>query len=81
MRNILFGTMSPIVFIAGQPDPILLWHWCLGHPSVQKLWSVVPIEFSIFSLDCESFELDKYHRVTYQSRVNNRVSITVAVCI
>jgi len=23
--------------IAGQHDPVLLWHWRLGHPSLQNL--------------------------------------------
>ena len=60
--------------VAGQLDPVLLWHWRLGHPSVQKLRSVIPIESSIPSLACESCELGKHHRATFQSRVNNRSS-------
>ena len=45
--------------IAGQPDLVLLWHWCLGHLSVQKLQPVIPVESSISSLDCDSWELSK----------------------
>ena len=56
--------------VAGHSDPVLLWHWCLGHPSVQKLRYVVPIESSVFTLGCESSELGN-RCATYQSRVNN----------
>jgi len=37
---------------------------------MQKLWS----ESSVSTLGCESCELGKHHRATYQSRVNNRSS-------
>ena len=57
--------------VAGYSDPVLLWHWRLGHPSIQKIWSVIPVESSISSLGCESYELGKHHHVTYRSRVNN----------
>jgi len=43
-----------IGLVADQPDPVLLWHWRLGHPSVQKLRSVVPVVSSVFSLGYES---------------------------
>jgi len=66
--------VTPTGLVAGQPDLVLFWHWRLGHPSVQKLRSVIPIESSIFSLGCESCELGKHHRATFQSRVNNRNS-------
>ena len=46
----------------------------MGHPSVQKMWSVIPIEPSISSLGCESCELGKHHHATFQSRVNSRNS-------
>jgi len=26
--------VSPTGLVVGQPDPILLWHWRLGHPSL-----------------------------------------------
>ena len=55
--------------VANQPDLVLLWR--LGHPSMQKLRFVVPIESSVSSLDCQSCELGKHHRATFQSRVNN----------
>jgi len=65
--------VTPTGLVAGQPDPVLHWHWRLGHPSVQKLRFVIPIEFSISSLGCESCE---HHRATFQSRGNNRSSST-----
>ena len=37
--------VTPTVLVAGQPDTILLWHWRLGHLSVQKLRLIDPIEF------------------------------------
>ena len=66
--------VSPTGFVAGQSDLVLLWHWCLGHPFMQKLRSIVSIEFSIFSLGCESCELGKHHSVTSSSQINNRSS-------
>jgi len=57
-----------------QVDPILLWSWRLGHPSLQKIRSVIPVESFISSLSCKSCELGKHHRATFQSRVNNRSS-------
>ena len=62
--------------VEGHHDPILLWHWCFCHPLVQKLRSVIPIKSFISSLSCESCELGKHHRATFQSRVNNRSSST-----
>jgi len=52
----------------------LLWHWRLGHPSVQMLWSVVLIDSSVSTLGDESCELGKHYRTTYQSRINNHSS-------
>ena len=28
--------VTPTGLVAGQPDPVLLWHWRLGHPSLQR---------------------------------------------
>ena len=53
--------------VAGQPDLILLWHWRLGHHLVQKVWSVIPVEFSIFYLGYEFCKLGKHHRAIFQS--------------
>ena len=39
---------------------------------MQKFQSVILIESFISSLGCESCELGKNHRATFQSRVNNR---------
>ena len=44
--------MAPIGLVAGHPDPDLFWHWRLGHPSLQKFRSVIPVESSISSLGC-----------------------------
>ena len=38
--------------------------------------SVILVESSISSLGCESCELGKHHRATFQSRVNSRSSST-----
>jgi len=64
--------VTPTGLVAGQPDPILLWHWRLGYPSVQKMWYVILVECSISFLGCESCELGKHHRATFQSRINSR---------
>jgi len=42
--------VSPTGLVVGQPDSILLWHWCLGHPSLHKFRSVISIEFSSLHL-------------------------------
>jgi len=65
--------VTPTDLVADQPDLVLLWHWRLGHPSMQKLQFVVPIKSSISSLGCEYCELD-IHRATFKSRVDNRSS-------
>ena len=49
--------VTPTGLVANQPDPVLLWHWHLSHPSVQKLGFVVPIKFFVSSSACESCEL------------------------
>jgi len=49
--------VTPTGLVSDQPDTVLLWRWRLGHPSVQKFQSVIPVESSISSLDCESYEL------------------------
>jgi len=41
---------------------------------LQKLRSVILIEFSISFLGCESCELGKHHRAIFHSRVNNHSS-------
>ena len=59
--------VTPTSLVAGQPDPVLLWHWRLGHPSLQKNRSVIPVESSISFLGCESCELGKHHLATFPS--------------
>jgi len=68
--------VTPTALVAGQPDPVLLWHWSLGHPSLQKIRSVIPFESFIFSLGCESCESGKHHRAIFPSRINSRSSPT-----
>ena len=36
--------------VAGQPYPVLLWHWRLGHPSVQKVRSVILLSLLFFEV-------------------------------
>jgi len=66
--------VTPTGLVGGQFDPVLLRHWRLGHPSLQKIQSVIPVESSISSLGCEFCELGKHHRATFQSRVNSHSS-------
>jgi len=70
----LDNRVTPTGLVAGQPDPVLLWCWRLGHPSLQKIWSIISVESSISSLGCESCELGKHHCATFSSRVNSRSS-------
>jgi len=49
--------VTPTGLVAGQSDPVLLWHWRLGHPSLQKIRFIIPVESSISSLGCEPCEL------------------------
>jgi len=59
--------VTPTGLVVDQPDPVLFWHWRLGHLSVQKLTSVIPVASSISFLGCESCELGKHHHATYPS--------------
>jgi len=63
----LDNKVSSVGLIANQSDSILLWQWCLGHPSLQKLRFVIPVESSISILGCESCKLGKHHCVSFQS--------------
>ena len=68
MRDDACNRVSPTGLVAGQPDAVLLWHWRpVGHPSVQKLRSVVSSESYVSTLGYESCELGKHHCATYQS--------------
>jgi len=66
--------VSPTRLVAGHPDFILLWHWRLGHPSLQKLRSVVHVESFVSTLGCESCDLGKHHLISFPSGVNNHSS-------
>ena len=39
--------VSPTGLVAGQPDPIILRYWRLGHLSLQKFQSVISVESSL----------------------------------
>ena len=49
-------------------------HCRLGHPSLSLLKKLFPRFFSLFSLNCESCQYVKLHRVYLSLRVNNRAS-------
>ena len=66
--------MSPTGLVAGQSDPILLWHWCLGHPTLQKIRSIISIESSFSTLGCASCEMGKHHHIFFPCQVNNHSS-------
>ncbi|XP_062101169.1 protein disulfide isomerase-like 5-2 isoform X1 [Humulus lupulus] len=50
-------------------------HCRLGHPSLPLLKSLCPQYSKVSSLDCESCQFAKYHRVSLSSRVNKRASV------
>jgi len=64
--------VSPTGLVAGHP--LLLWHWRLGHPSLQKHQSVIHVESSFSTLGCASCELSKHHRISFSTCDNNRIS-------
>ena len=49
-------------------------HCCLGHPSLSPLKKLYPQFSSLSSLNCESCQHAKLHRVHLSSRVNDRAS-------
>ena len=49
-------------------------HRCLGHPSISLLKKLYPRFSSLSSLNCESCQYAKLHRVHLSPRVNNRAS-------
>ena len=63
--------VSPTGSVPGQSDPILLWYWRLGHPSLQKFRSIISVEYSFSTLGCASCEMGKHHCFSFSSRVNN----------
>jgi len=48
-------------------------HCRLGHPSLPLLKKLCPQFQNISSLDCESCQFAKHHRISLGPRVNNRV--------
>ena len=49
-------------------------HCRLGHPSLSLLKMLCPLFLSLSSLDCESCQFVKHHRLHSSSRVNKRTS-------
>ena len=49
-------------------------HWRLGHPSLPLLKKLCPQFSSLSSLDCESCQFAKHHRLSSRPRVNKRAS-------
>ena len=43
----------------------------MGHPSIKKMLFVIPVESFISSFGCETCELSKHYRATFQNRVNS----------
>ena len=60
--------------VVSSSDTPMQWHCQLGHLSLQKLKQVLSIESSVSSLECEFCKLEKFHRASYPSGVNNRSS-------
>ena len=49
-------------------------HCRLGHLSLPLLKKLSPQFLSLLSLNCESCQFSKHHRLSYSPRVNKRVS-------
>jgi len=60
---------STICGVSASPDII---HRRLGHPSLDKLKALVPHLSHLKSLDCESCQLGKHVRVSFQSHATKR---------
>ncbi|XP_020528249.1 uncharacterized protein LOC110007977 [Amborella trichopoda] len=57
----------------------LQWHCWLVHPSINNLKLLVPSLESLSTLECETCELSKHHRISFHPRVNKRMFVLVAV--
>ena len=53
-------------------DTSLLIHNRLGHPNISKFWKIVPCLSSLFSIECESCQLEKYTRVPFPRCLDQR---------
>ena len=49
-------------------------HYRLGHLSLPLLKKLCPQFSSLLSLDCESCQFSKHHRLSYSPKVNKRAS-------
>ena len=69
----LFHLSSPLCSTActSTKAPLLL-HNRLGHPSLSKFQKLVPHLSSLFSLECESYQLGKHTRVLFPKRLDPR---------
>ena len=54
-------------------------HFILGHPSLPLLKKLCSQFSSLASLDCESCQFAKYHRLSSHPRVNKRASAPFAL--
>ena len=52
----------------------ILIHYQLGHPSLALLKKLYPMFHNVFTLDYESCQFAKYHRLSLSPRVNKRAS-------
>ena len=55
-------------------DAQLQWHHRYWGIFFLKFRQVLSIELSIYTLECESYQLGKHHRTSYPNRVNNSSS-------
>ena len=70
---ILDTEMPKSIACSGVVTPFEL-HCRLGHPSLSLLKKLYPQFSSLFSLNCESCQYAKFHRVHLSPRVNKQVS-------
>ena len=71
--NLPASSTSPTACPAATVSPHQI-HCRLGHPSLANLKLLVPSLSYLSSLECESCQLGKHHRVQFAPRVNKRVS-------
>ena len=70
---ILDSTVPIPIACSGVTTPFETHCW-LGHLSLPLLKKLCPQFLSLLSLDCESCQFAKHHRLSYSTRVNKRVS-------
>ena len=70
---ILDPTVSRPIAFSGVTKPFKTHCW-LGHLSLPLLKKLCPRFSSFLSLDCESYQFEKHHSLSYSPRVNKRAS-------